>query len=332
MAALVLETDRLALRELAPEDAGFILRLVNEPAWLRYIGDSGVRSPESAGAYIARVRESYARFGFGLYRVELKATGLPIGLTGLLRREALEDVDVGFGFLSEHWGKGYASEAARAVLAHGKLALGLARIVAITSPGNRPSIRVLEHLGFRYERMVALRPGSDDVRVYARPPAAAAPERVRLRPVLPADIDTFFEHQRDPAATRMAAFTVPDPSDREAFTARWARFLPDPAIVKQTILCDGRVAGHVVAFGRFGQREVGYWLGREHWGQGIATAALAAFLAGFHERPLAARVVSDNAASLRVLQKCGFKVCGKEQAFANARGAEVEEYVLRLEL
>src|SRR5262245_35989476 len=285
--AFALETHRLALRELAEEDAGFILPLVNEPAWRRFIGDPGVRSLEGARAYVERVRESYAKHGFGLWRVELKEGRRPIGLAGLLKREALDDPDLGFAFLSEHWGRGYATEAAGAVLAHGRRAFGLARIVAITSPENAASIGVLEKLGFRYERMVALQPGGDEVRLYARLPAAA--EGVRLRPVMAEDLESFFEHQRDPAAIRMAAFTVADPSDRAAFAARWARLLSDPANDTRAILVDGRVAGHVARFGPPAAREVTYWLGREHWGQGIATTALALLLSDLPERPVFAR-------------------------------------------
>jgi len=329
-APFALETHRLALRELGADDAGFILRLVNEPAWRRFIGDPGVRSLEGARAYVERVRESYARNGFGLWRVELKEGGQPVGLAGLLKREALDDVDLGFAFLGEHCGRGYATEAAGAVLAHGRRALGLGRIVAITSPGNASSIRVLGKLGFRYERMVALQPGGDEVRLYARPAAAAA-ERVRLRPVIEADLERFFEHQRDPAAIRMAAFTAADPSDRAAFDARWARLLSDPGLENRAILLDGEVAGHVARFGPPAQREVTYWLGREHWGQGLATAALALLLSELPERPVFARAARDNAASLRVLEKCGFRRYGADRGFAQGRGAEVEEVLLRLD-
>ncbi len=330
MAAFALETPRLALRELALADAGFILRLVNEPAWRRFIGDPGVRSLDGARAYVERVRGSYARHGFGLWRVELKDGGTPVGLAGLLKREALDDVDVGFAFLEEHRGRGYATEAAGAVLAHGRRAFGLERVVAVASPGNAASIRVLEKLGFRFERMVALQPGGDEVQLYARPPAAA-PERLSLRPVVEADLERFFEHNRDTAAVRMAAFTVPDPSDRAAFAARWARLLSDPDVETRAILLDGRVAGHVARWGPPAAREVTYWIGREHWGQGIASAALALLLAELPERPVFARCAGDNAASRRVLEKCGFRAYGVDRSFAQARGHEIDELLLKLE-
>ncbi|MFQ6012151.1 MAG: GNAT family N-acetyltransferase [Thermoplasmata archaeon] len=153
---------------------------------------------------------------------------------------------------------------------------------------------------------------------------------VRLRDVEEGDLPAFFEHQRDPVATWMAAFTVKDPADKGAFTAHWAKILGDDTITKKTILLDGHVAGHVVSFERFGKPEVSYWIGREYWGKGIATSALSAFLRHLGIRPLYARAARDNIASLRVLEKCGFTICGHDKGFANARGKEVEEFILEL--
>jgi RimJ/RimL family protein N-acetyltransferase/8-oxo-dGTP pyrophosphatase MutT (NUDIX family) len=155
--------------------------------------------------------------------------------------------------------------------------------------------------------------------------------RVRLHKVKKADLPIFFEHEQDPQAIHMAAFTAKDPSDRAAFMAHWAKILADPGIILRTILCDGRVAGSVVCHGWFGDPEISYWLGREFWGQGIATFALAAFLRLVKVRPLYARAVKDNFGSLRVLEKCGFKVTGEGRGFAHGRGMEVEEWVLKLE-
>jgi len=151
---------------------------------------------------------------------------------------------------------------------------------------------------------------------------------VRLRPVAEEDIPAFFEHQTDPEANRMAAFTVPDPTDREAFARRWRRILSDPGITTRTIVADGRVVGHVASFERDGSLEVTYWIDREHWGRGIATAALAEFLRIVETRPIHARAAKDNLASIRVLEKCGFVVTGEERAFAEARGEEVEELLM----
>lgn len=154
---------------------------------------------------------------------------------------------------------------------------------------------------------------------------------VVLRDVAEADLPVFFEHQRDREANHMAAFTAKDPEDRAAFMAHWARILGDSTTLNKTVLVDGKVVGHVSSFELEGRREVTYWLGREHWGQGLATRALAAFLEQAEaRRPLHARAVKDNRGSLRVLEKCGFTVCGEDKGFANARGTEVEEHLLIL--
>ena len=154
---------------------------------------------------------------------------------------------------------------------------------------------------------------------------------VLLRDVTEADLPIFFEQQLDPAANQMAAFTAKDPADREAFTAKWAKILGDDT-VKKAILVNGQVAGSVSAFVApwSGELEVTYWLGREYWGRGIATKALTAFLGHLKARPVYARAAKDNIASIRVLAKCGFTISGHDKGFANARGEEVEEVVLRL--
>lgn len=165
---IVLETDRLVLRRLSTHDAEFILGLLNEPSFLRYIGDRGVRTVEDARAYIAKGPiDSYDRHGFGLLLVSRKEDGVPIGMCGLLRRDALPDVDVGFAFLPAFWGKGYAFESAAAVLSYGREVLGLNRIVAITSPENEGSIRVLTKLGMRFEGMIRLADSEPEVRLFA---------------------------------------------------------------------------------------------------------------------------------------------------------------------
>ena len=126
---------------------------------------------------------------------------------------------------------------------------------------------------------------------------------VSLRDVLDDDLPILFEHQLDPAATAMA--TVPS-RDREAFIAHWERIRADDSVVLKTIVADGQVAGNVVSWQHEGERLVGYWIGRDHWSKGIATAALAAFLQVVETRPLRARVAEHNIASIRVLEKCGF--------------------------
>jgi RimJ/RimL family protein N-acetyltransferase len=165
---VVLETPRLALRHMTTSDASFILELLNEPSFLRYIGDRKVRTLDDARRYILEgPMASYARFGFGLFLVELKADKISIGICGLLKREALADVDLGFAFLPRYWSQGYARESAAAVLEYGRKALGKNRIVAITSPDNVASGRLLEKLTFRFERMIQMTPAEPEIRLFA---------------------------------------------------------------------------------------------------------------------------------------------------------------------
>jgi RimJ/RimL family protein N-acetyltransferase len=153
----VIESERLSLRELGLHDADFILQLLNEPGFLRFIGDKGVRSLSDARDYISKGPiDSYCRHGFGLYLVSLRHDGTPIGICGLVKRDGLADVDVGFAFLSSHWSKGYAVESAAAVLAYGRDMLGISRIVAITAPGNHASMAVLEKIGLHLEGRIKL--------------------------------------------------------------------------------------------------------------------------------------------------------------------------------
>ena len=151
--SLVLQTPRLAMRELRGSDAPFILRLLNDPAWLRYIGDRGVRTVEGAREYLeTRMISMYARLGFGLWMVEPRTGGAPMGICGLVKRDQLPEVDLGFAFMPEFRGKGHAYESALAVRDHATRALGLRRLLAITSPANADSVRLLERLGFARER------------------------------------------------------------------------------------------------------------------------------------------------------------------------------------
>jgi RimJ/RimL family protein N-acetyltransferase len=164
----IIETERLALRELDATDAPFILRLVNDPSWLRFIGDRGIRTVADAEGYIAKgPAVSYAQHRFGLWLVSRKADGAPLGMCGLLKRDTLDDVDIGFAFLPEFGGQGYAREAAVATLAHGRAAFGLKRIVAITAPDNTRSIQLLGKLGFRFERMIRLVPDKPETKLFA---------------------------------------------------------------------------------------------------------------------------------------------------------------------
>jgi len=163
----VIRTARLQLREMELQDDEFILQLLNEAAFLRFIGDKGVRTLSDARDYIWKgPMDSYRRFGFGLYLASLRHGGLPIGICGLVKRDNLADVDVGFAFLSRYWSQGYATESAAAVLTHGKERLQLPRIVAITAPDNHGSIAVLEKIGLRFERMIRLTENSPELKLF----------------------------------------------------------------------------------------------------------------------------------------------------------------------
>jgi RimJ/RimL family protein N-acetyltransferase len=162
----VIQTERLVLRQLDLNDAEFILELLNEAAFLRFIGDKGVRTVSDAREYILKgPMDSYGRHGFGLYATCL-LDGTPAGICGLVKRDGLADVDVGFAFLSRHRSKGYAVESASAVLAHARRVLRLQRIVAITSPENLVSIAVLEKIGLKFERTIRLAEHSPELKLF----------------------------------------------------------------------------------------------------------------------------------------------------------------------
>ncbi|MFE6131037.1 GNAT family N-acetyltransferase [Streptomyces sp. NPDC056437] len=154
---------------------------------------------------------------------------------------------------------------------------------------------------------------------------------VSLREVQDGDLSVFYAHSNDPHGIRMAAFTADDPSDRSRFDAHWARIRQDPTVVVRTITeGSGEAVGHVAVFGPPGEREVTYWIGRKHWGRGVATTALQQLLETVPERPLHARAAADNLGSIRVLEKCGFVVTAHDRGYANARGEEIDEVVLTL--
>jgi len=166
---VVFETDRLVLRRLTVEDAPFILRLLNEPSFLQHVGDRGVTNLADAKQYIlSGPVASYERHGFGLFLVELKESGAPIGICGLLKRDALDDVDLGFAFVPESWFKGYAFESTTATLAYAHDTHHLKRLVAITSQDNVASIKLLVKLGFYFERMVLMPGDRAEVKLFAK--------------------------------------------------------------------------------------------------------------------------------------------------------------------
>lgn len=159
---------------------------------------------------------------------------------------------------------------------------------------------------------------------------SSATGAITLRDVTEADLDTLYAQQLEEEGRHMAAFCRKAFQARDFYDAHWVKLFADEAVITKTILCRGELAGHVGKFVRNGDAEVTYWLGRAYWGKGIATKALSLFLDVVEGRPLFGRVVSDNVGSLRVLQKCGFTIIGREMGFAEARGEEVEEVVLKL--
>jgi RimJ/RimL family protein N-acetyltransferase len=164
----VIETERLALRRLDLDDAAFILALVNDPDWLRHIGDKNVHSLDDARAYLANGPIGmYAKHGFGLYAVERREDGALIGMCGLIKRDTLDDIDIGFAYLPAYRAQGYAREAAAATLAHARDVLGLRRVVAIVSPANHASARLLERVGLKYESPVRTAADRDPIDLFA---------------------------------------------------------------------------------------------------------------------------------------------------------------------
>ncbi|MEO5721819.1 MAG: GNAT family N-acetyltransferase [Chthoniobacterales bacterium] len=164
----VLETERLRLRWVTLDDAAFLLEVMNDPAFIANVADRGLRTPDAAARYMSeKILPSYEQFGFGMNVVELKATGRAIGTCGLFKRETMEHVDIGYAFLREFWGQGYALEAATAVMAHGCDVLRIPKIVAMTAPTNESSIKLLEKLGLRFERMIQMEGYGGESKLFA---------------------------------------------------------------------------------------------------------------------------------------------------------------------
>jgi RimJ/RimL family protein N-acetyltransferase len=158
----ILDTERLIIRKFDLSDAGFIIELLNSPGWLQFIGDRNVKTVADAEGYLLNgPLKSYEVNGFGLYGVTLK-DGTPIGMCGLIKRDALQHVDVGFAFMPLHTGKGYALEATEAILSYARNELGFTTILAITTQDNVQSINLLKKIGLRFERLIQM-PGDDEV-------------------------------------------------------------------------------------------------------------------------------------------------------------------------
>jgi len=163
----VLETERLQLRWLTTDDALFIIGLLNDPSFLRFIGDKGVRTLEDARRFIVDgPMKSYQTNRFGLNLVELKPDRTPIGICGLVMRDTLPEPDIGFAFLPAYWNRGYACEAVQAVMDHARHGLGMDRVLAITTPDNHASAKLLGKIGFHFERMLKLTQDAPEVKLF----------------------------------------------------------------------------------------------------------------------------------------------------------------------
>jgi len=168
----ILETERLILREIVESDAEFIFALLNQPSFIKYIGDRNVRTIEQSREFIEnRYRQSYREHGFGLYAVELKSEirnpKSQIGICGFVKRDSLPDADIGFAFLPQFCGKGYALESANAVMKYGRDVLGLARVLAITSQDNASSVRLLEKIGFKFESLIKMPHDTEELKLFS---------------------------------------------------------------------------------------------------------------------------------------------------------------------
>lgn len=154
---IILETERLLLREFTEGDADFICRLLNSPGWLKNIGSRGIENEDNAREYInSKLRKAYTELGFGFYLIELKQSGESVGMCGLVKREGLDDVDVGFALLPEYEGYGYAYEAASAIVEYAENTLSIKSLSAITIPTNKSSIKLLEKIGLKFSKMIKI--------------------------------------------------------------------------------------------------------------------------------------------------------------------------------
>lgn len=238
---------------------------------------------------------------------------------------------IGYGIRPSERRKGYATKLL-ALSLEKVLEMGIAKALVVCDADNYASERtILKNGGVPDESFI-----EEDGNVIKRfwiqcCRVTTCPDNVRLRDVIETDLPIFYENQLDPTANYMAAFTSKDPSDRIAFDAHWSRILSDRATTIKAIVYDGQLTGSVSCYEQCGQPEVTYWLGKEYWGKGIASKALFEFVEHVVQaRPLYARAAKDNIASIRVLEKCGFQICGEDKGFSNSRGHEVEEFILKL--
>jgi [ribosomal protein S5]-alanine N-acetyltransferase len=294
-----LRTSRLVLTPLAYADLDDLVRMYLDTQTMATLG--GTRTPDQTAQYLQTHLDHWDEHGFGFWAARDLATGQFAGRGGLRRLlvEGTPVIEVGYGFLPEYWGRGLATELARESVRVAFEELHMPTLACFTLPTNLASRRVMEKVGFQYQRDF----------IFADLPHILfkldRPQGVTLRHVAEADLPLLFEHQNDPVACDVAKF----PSrSHDAFMSHWhEKVLGNPTGIVRTVLLDSRVVGNIVSFSMEGRRLVGYWIGREHWGQGIATKALAVFLNIERQRPLSAFVAKTNVGSIRVLEKCGFQ-------------------------
>lgn len=323
----LVETERLFIRDWVPDDWKRYKPLATDPRVLKYIGvelspDERIKAFVKGGIEVAKTR------GWILWPVIHREDAELIGFCGFSDGFP-PDVELGWRLKPEYWGRGLATEIARAVMEYGWTQFGFGRLISVIHPDNRASIRVAEKLGMTLEGAIfyhgreVLRYAKNNPRLPSRQQAAG----VSLRDVRESDLAEFFDHQRDPEAVKMAAFP---PRQRDDFLKHWAKIMGDPTVTARTILLDDDVAGNVVCWEQDGKRLIGYWLGRRYWGQGVAPQAVSAFIAAIPIRPLHAHVAKHHLASIRVLEKCGFQFAGESGSAAPTGGEVVEELIYEL--
>lgn len=297
---MILRTSRLSLTPLGPQDLDDLVRMYLDPQTTATLG--GTRTPDQTAQSLQTHIDHWTEHRFGFWAARELATGRFAGRGGL-RRLLVEEtpvIEVGYGFLPEFWGRGLATELARESVRVAFEVHAIPKLACFTLPTNLASRRVMEKAGFQYQRNIIF---ADLPHIYFE---LSRPEGVTLRHVAEADLPILFDHQNDARACAMAQFT---PRDEAEFMSHWHnKVLGNPNGIARTVLLDNRVAGSIVSFEMNGLRLVGYWIGTEYWGKGIATKALTAFLNVETRRPLSAYVAKSNIASIRVLEKCGFQL------------------------
>ena len=329
----IIETKRLKLYQVTLNDAPFILSLLNTPLWIKFIGDRGVRTLEEAQNYIQeRIIKSYGNNGFGMYLIKLKRKNIPIGLSGLVKRPTLDDVDIGYALFDDFTGNGYAFEATKAVYNYGKTALGLKRIVAIVNDDNEKSIKLLEKLGFQFEKMI--QSGDDELRFYANiPPSVILGQNVVkfnftpfpmletarfiLRPLEKTDENEIFALRSDDAINQyLGRAKAQSLEDAQNFIRKIHENLDENNAILWAICGknDSSLIGTICLWNfekTKVEAEIGYELLPDFHGKGILQEVIPKVIDyGFNTMKLNAIVAlldKNNVKSVRLLEKNNFK-------------------------